>query len=198
MTKNKNIYKLILFATLVFLPTMVASAYTLEMALPGTGSTVSGADAGAFLANYLTALFKFGFYLLAFLAVAMIVYGGIMYMVPGKTGEAKEKIWGAVIGVFFLMCSYLILQTIDPELLSLNPKVLTKLKALKPGATTQIKLDQTQNFAYWFCSETDNSTYLTGSNKYTSEESCKKSCASPNVCHQLSAENQKIENYGAF
>ena len=119
-------------------------------------------------------------------------------MVPGKTGEAKEKIWGAVIGIFFLMCSYLILQTIDPELLSLNPKVLTKLKALKPGATIQIKLDQTQNFAYWFCSEENNPDYLTGNAKYTSKESCQASCVSPNTCYQLSAENQKIENYGAF
>jgi len=52
-----------------------------------------------------------------------------LYMVPNKIAEAKERIWGAVIGIVFLICSYLILQTIDPNLLKLSPKYLTSPNA---------------------------------------------------------------------
>lgn len=103
-----------------------AIEYTLEIAIPGAGDTITGADAGAFLAEYLSAILKFSFSVVAFLAVAMIIYGGILYMVPTQTPKAKEKIWGAIIGLTFLMGSFLILRTIDPSLTNLRLSVLEK------------------------------------------------------------------------
>jgi len=126
--KLKNIARIIPILVLPFLfwADYSSASYTVQMALPGAPSTFSG-ESG--LGQYVQYLFQFGFYLIAFLAVAMITYGGILYMVPNKIAEAKERIWGAVIGIVFLICSYLILQTIDPNLLKLSPKYLTSPNA---------------------------------------------------------------------
>jgi len=71
-------------------------------------------------------------------------------MVPGKTGEAKEKIWGAVIGVFFLMCSYLILQTIDPGLTNLKLAVLTTFNVPNaPHAGYSLTIDELKSSAIY-------------------------------------------------
>ena len=65
-------------------------------------------------------LFKILFSLGALLAVGMITFGGIQYMmtdVPGVKKASMERLWAAVIGLSILAGSYLILNTINPELL---------------------------------------------------------------------------------
>jgi hypothetical protein len=121
-SKIKNI-KIVAIALLLpfFLVNYSLAAYTVQMPLPGAPENIT--DVG----QYIEYLFKFGFYLIAFLAVAMITYGGILYMIPSKVAEAKERIWGAIIGIIFLLCSYLLLQTIDPGLLRLTPRALAPL-----------------------------------------------------------------------
>jgi len=92
-------------------------AYTLEFPLPGMQSV---SDPG----EYISLLFVFGLGLVGFLAVAAIVVGGIMYMTGstvGKVDKAKQIIWGAVSGLVLLLCSYLLLFTIDPTLVNLSP-----------------------------------------------------------------------------
>jgi|GEM_PF-2671981 len=131
----KNIIKIIpaLVLGFIFLANHSLAAYTVEMRLPNAPASFSG-ESG--LGQYIQALFQFGFYLIAFLAVAMITYGGVLYMIPNKIAEAKERIWGAVIGIVFLLCSFLILQTIDPNLLKLSPKYLPSASTLKPATDT--------------------------------------------------------------
>jgi len=127
---QKNIIKILpaLILSFLFWANYSLAEYKVEMALPGAPTTIS--DPG----QYIKYLFNFGFYLIAFLAVAMITYGGILYMIPSKMAEAKERIWGAVIGVVFLLCSFLILQTIDPNLLNLTPKTPAEVNTLKADA----------------------------------------------------------------
>jgi hypothetical protein len=92
--------------------------------------------------QYIQYLFQFGFYLIAFLAVGMITYGGVLYMIPSKIAEAKERIWGAVIGVVFLLCSFLILKTIDPNLLNLSPGAPTAVNTLEAMRLPQIMTEE--------------------------------------------------------
>lgn len=53
-------------------------------------------------------------------AMVMIVIEGIKYMTSGgdqsKIGEAKRKIWNAVWGLILALISFLLLQTINPDL----------------------------------------------------------------------------------
>jgi len=55
---------------------------------------------------------------------AMLVWGGFKWITsagnPAQLSEAKSRITSALIGLFIVLASYLILQTINPELLILR------------------------------------------------------------------------------
>lgn len=76
------------------------------------------------LSSYLAAIYKIGIILAAVLAVLMIVIGGIQYMLaggnPGKLGDAKDTIWQAILGLLLVLGSWLILSTINPDLLNME------------------------------------------------------------------------------
>lgn len=59
----------------------------------------------------------------ALLAVLMTVLGGYYYMTSAGNAEqadkGKEYIWGAVIGLTLLFGAYLLLRTINPDLVNL-------------------------------------------------------------------------------
>lgn len=54
----------------------------------------------------------------------MLVWGGFTWLTsagsPGKISDAKERITSAVLGLVIILSSYLILQIINPELISLR------------------------------------------------------------------------------
>lgn len=59
----------------------------------------------------------------ALLAIIMIVIGGFQYMTTDsafKMGNAKERITSAIIGLLIVLAAVLILQTINPDIVSLD------------------------------------------------------------------------------
>jgi hypothetical protein len=104
-----------------------AADYTLTAPLPGMPKTV---PANFNPANYIQYFFSFGLYLMSFLAVGIIALGGIMWMLaagnPGKIDKAKEMIVGALSGLVLLLCSWLILNTIDSGLTNISAPTLEK------------------------------------------------------------------------
>ncbi|OGZ18976.1 MAG: hypothetical protein A2175_01455 [Candidatus Nealsonbacteria bacterium RBG_13_42_11] len=54
----------------------------------------------------------------------MLVWGGFEYLTstgnPSKIGNAKERITSALLGLLIILASYLILQVINPDLLTLT------------------------------------------------------------------------------
>lgn len=115
--KKSFLFKSFLFSLFLFflLSGSSLAGAKLEIGLPGAPSEMNNP------AEYLRYIFIFSYSFIGFLAVAMIVYGGILYSIPGKTGKAKEMILGALSGVALLFCSYLILWLIDPTLVQLTP-----------------------------------------------------------------------------
>jgi hypothetical protein len=114
--------KLLLIFTICWLLLSFSSvqAATLEIPLPGMPKTIS--DPG----TYVRYLFIFGLSLIGFLAVGAIIIGGIQYMLAGSIGsveKARQTIIGALSGVALLLCSYLLLTTIDPTLKNLSPRI---------------------------------------------------------------------------
>ncbi len=75
------------------------------------------------IATYLKEMFKIGIGLAGVFAVFMIIWGGFQYMstdaVRGKS-EGKEKIEGALWGLGLALGSFLILNTINPQLLEFS------------------------------------------------------------------------------
>jgi len=133
---------IICFSMILFLPLDSLADYKIEMGLPNlpSGSAVQNP------AQYIQYFFIFGLSLIGFLAVAALAVGGIMWMIGGSitsTEKAKNIIVGAVSGVVLLLCSYLLLYTIDPSLVNLTPHVLPLVKIQAPAAPATLPQCQT-------------------------------------------------------
>lgn len=120
--------------TFVILPTVQVLAqtqnkyeYTVLAPLPGTtdcaDDKLNSNECKTTLQKYLPGVFNLAIGLSAAAAVFMIVLGGIQYMttdaIQGKS-EGKARIKNALISLTFVIASYLILYTINPNLLTLN------------------------------------------------------------------------------
>lgn len=113
--------KFFLFITLPVLPLLARAAeYTLIAPIPGP----QGVKTATSFASYLQALFPFLLSIAAGLAFVMIVIGGIFYMTsagnPAAVSSAKDRIKAALIGLLIAVSSYLIINAINPKLLTLD------------------------------------------------------------------------------
>lgn len=77
-----------------------------------------------FLAEYIQAIYNYVLGLVGLVATVMIVYGGVKWLTAagdsGKITAAKGVITNAVVGVVIALGSYLVLFTINPELVRLR------------------------------------------------------------------------------
>jgi len=72
--------------------------------------------------------------LVGIIGLGALVYGGLTYMLSGTVTSkevAKKQIWGAIAGLILALSAYLILNTINPDL------VRFRLPETEPG--TQIE-----------------------------------------------------------
>ncbi|KKR07884.1 MAG: hypothetical protein UT32_C0006G0031 [Parcubacteria group bacterium GW2011_GWC2_39_14] len=95
-----------------------------------------------YIAQYIVAIYKYGLVIGALLAVVMIMIGGIIYLTAagaqGLIGTGKTLIYGAISGLVLLLGSYLLLMTINPNLVNPQAISLDTIKGLniEPGNET--------------------------------------------------------------
>ncbi|MEA2113734.1 MAG: hypothetical protein U9P63_03725 [Patescibacteria group bacterium] len=109
---------------LIFSADFALGGYEIEMALPGM-STEQMKDVD--LAQYISYFYTFGLGLVALLAVGGLAIGGFLYMLSDTISskeEAKKYIWSALSGLVLLLSAYLILNTINPNLVKLKAPTL--------------------------------------------------------------------------
>jgi len=129
---------LIIFLFGLFIPFNQSSAqttstdttYTPLAPLPGLGTidTAPSTSNPCPFGNYLNIMIKIIIGVAAVLAMVMIVMGGIEYMTSDLVSSkeaGKETIRNAILGLLIALGAYLILNTINPQLLSV---CLDKLK----------------------------------------------------------------------
>lgn len=91
--------------------------YTLLQPLPQEGKDL---QENVTLEEYLAWVYGFALTLAGFLAVMMIVIGGVEYIISGANesmkSAANKRIWGAIWGLVLVMAAYIILYTINPSL----------------------------------------------------------------------------------
>jgi|SRR5271168_1647997 len=119
---KKNITFLIC-STLLLTPLISLAQYQPLQPL-NNQTSVSTTD----LTQYLNTLYSLGLGIAVGLAVIMILIGGIQYLstdaISGKE-EGKDRITSALWGLLLALCSWIILNTIDPGLLNTNILVNT-------------------------------------------------------------------------
>lgn len=128
---------------LLVVGTALAADYALEV--PFTQETITGP------ASYIYYLFVWGLGMVGIMALAAIAYGGFVYLGSGGSettkSYAKEIIWGAIGGILLLFCSYLILHTINPDLVKLKEPILPPISIEKPPEEPEEGPDYTK-FSY--------------------------------------------------
>ncbi|MFA5854592.1 MAG: pilin [Patescibacteria group bacterium] len=93
-----------------------------------TGNTVAD------LANYIGVIYQFMISIIGLVAAVMMIIGGFQYLTSagdsGKIGAARKRIVDALIGLVLAFSAYLLLNTINPDLLRFKP-IGTQLAQVK-------------------------------------------------------------------
>jgi len=115
----KYIFPILLMLTLSF--PIVSLAITLNLDYPTVQGFNPKDDQGL---NQIIAWFYYFIVMVSGLATfVMLVWGGVQWMSsagnPTAIGDAKDRIQKALLGLLIILSSYLIIQVINPELVTL-------------------------------------------------------------------------------
>ncbi len=121
------------------------NSYELLAPIPGVvPGNVVGPDFN--LGTYVNNLIKVIIGLAAAMAVFMIVFGGIEWMMSDSfisKGEGKKKILNAIKGLVLLLGSYLILITINPDLVTIDFRLDKQTIKIEYSGDTNVGIPQT-------------------------------------------------------
>ncbi len=131
----KKIFLLSLLSFFLVTPVIVLAQanITISSSVPGMGALTSNAEPGAYVSGF----YNFALMIGGVLAFGAIVYGGILYATSAgnssKQSEGRSWITSALLGLLLLAGAYLILYTINPNLVNLS---LPTLQAINIEAPT--------------------------------------------------------------
>lgn len=109
-------YSYFVISWLLMWPLKTFAGWKLEVPIPPltTGKEVS-------LDDYVTAVYNFSAMAVGIIGVLMFLVGGFQYMISagnrGMSGEARKTMINAVIGIILVLGAYLLLRTINKELI---------------------------------------------------------------------------------
>ena len=90
---------------------------------------IPGYDKSGGLESFIQALYKFALSVAGVLAMIVLIIGGIEYLTAGgsvdKGKKAKDRITNALFGLAIILLAYLILYTINPDLVRIKLPSLT-------------------------------------------------------------------------
>src|SRR3989338_9593686 len=110
----------------------------------------------SWIGDYISAIYRYGLGLAAILAVVMIMVGGFLWLTSGgnqnQVSRAKEFIVSALTGLLLALFSFMILYTVNPRLVRLEPisiKYPEAVKTLKEGgfgsgAEAEVEVDSVE------------------------------------------------------
>jgi hypothetical protein len=91
----------------------------LEVPIPGLETTTLPA-----LPDYIVAIYNFALMIIGIICFVTLIYGGFRYLTsagkPAAMADARDQMSSALLGLIILFSSYLILRTINPELVILG------------------------------------------------------------------------------
>ena len=142
--KFKKILSFFFLVFLIFLFSkfVLAQEKELEVKYPEIGGwrpTVIKEITEKEFAEYIKYIFNIAIFISGLVAFGVIVYGGIRYLTsagsPAAIKDAKSYITGGILGLIFLFSSYLILTTINPQLviLRIEKPEFEEIEYDKPG-----------------------------------------------------------------
>lgn len=110
------------------------SSYELAYKIPNPDPSKPPIGEITDLGSYVNIVYTYLLGISATVAIVMIMIGGIQYVTAVGTGNvkaAKTRIQNAVVGIVLLFSAALILQTVNPRLLTLQPPRLPAMKRIE-------------------------------------------------------------------
>jgi len=125
MVNRKKIFFLIIFTAFLLLSFAIFTfAGELEVKYPDVPNVVAPRTTKAFLPSYVHYIFNLAIIISGLVAFASLVYGGFRYLTsagsPVAISDAKAQITAGLLGLVLLLGSYLLLTTINPQLVILK------------------------------------------------------------------------------
>lgn len=119
------------------------TCYRLLEELPQSeGDAITGIDVGATgsdkgIGGFINLIFEIGIGVAGVIAVVMLVIYGFQYAANDKSiadfSALKEKITRVILGLLLLICTVVILNTINPDLLIVEPSIQKKYLQIEEG-----------------------------------------------------------------
>jgi hypothetical protein len=165
-----------------------ASTYTVLAPLPciqgnGVDSCKTGANGdlqnNVDFQTYIQYTFNLLIALSAVAAVAMIVWGGIEYMVSGSFQGKKdglERVKNAIYGLILVLCSFIILRTVDPRLVDIPTTLVPSINLkddLAKDATSELMAQIEKEAATYNINKQAAQEALSQTNKQKTEQQAK-------------------------
>jgi len=129
--KTKKLILLTLLLFFLFLGWQTFAQGNLEIEYPTIPGAERPEDITTPLPLYLKYIYNFSIFLAGILSFILILWGGVKYLIagpnPSKMAEAKEQITVAFVGIMIIFASYLILNTISPELVLFPPSIIQNI-----------------------------------------------------------------------
>ncbi|MDD2257605.1 MAG: pilin [Patescibacteria group bacterium] len=111
------------------------------------GEEKNGTTSSTLLADYITSFYTYALNILGVLAVLILMAGGVQWIISGgntkKIESAKKMIGGSIFGGALLIGSYLILNTINPDLTKLPAIEMPMIDKIETGCCDEALDDGT-------------------------------------------------------
>ena len=134
MIQKKYTYFIFLFIASVLLFSAIQPALALEQTYPEINGTTI--DNSSTYLDYIKYFFTFAVAIAGIIGVISIVVSGFQILAyfgsPTAISDARERIFGAVLGIALLMASFIILRTINPALVNQELSILS-VEDIEPG-----------------------------------------------------------------
>jgi hypothetical protein len=130
----KKFFRFSFLTSFLIAPVFAFAQTIISPTIPGmTSAVTTSTSPGAFVAGF----YQFALMIGGVLAFGAIVYGGILYAAsagnPSKQSEGREWIKSALFGLLLLAGAYLILYTINPNLVNLGLPTLQSVNIQAPS-----------------------------------------------------------------
>lgn len=168
--KTKKIFIILILAT-ICLVFITLSAQAIDY------PEIGGEGPGTSLEGYVRYIYLFALSIVGIAALGAITYGGITYMLSDtitSKDEAKKWIWGAVSGLILALAAYLILYTINPDLVNWRKPPITSPPTNPAPTCRYSREDPVRGLYYYKCSSTN--IEFSGYSHETSRANCLTSC----------------------
>lgn len=102
------------------------------------GANVAVSSSTQTIGEYIKQIYKYAIGVVGIVAVVVMMIGGVLWMTaggnPSQVGSAQQYITGALTGLVLVMFSYVILKTVNPDLVSFRVSTIKEIEVADPLA----------------------------------------------------------------